>query len=62
MIKDWAKRALWKVYKALLRVEHNIYCATDCKVELFLHRSYYERRKKQYEEYLYQQQLGVAVL
>ena len=56
------RQMLWSIVKTILRVEHIIYCSTDCKLELYLHKSYYDWRRRQYEEYLYQQQLGVAVL
>lgn len=38
------------IIKHLLKFEHTIYCVTNCRVELPLHRKYYEiARKKFYE-------------
>ena len=38
--------------KSLLRLEHIIYCATNCKVEFLLHKKYYAHCEKVYTEYL----------
>ena len=38
--------------KSLLKLEHIIYCATNCKVEFLLHKKYYAYCKKVYTEYL----------
>lgn len=43
---------LSKIVNAIIKVEHIIYCATDCKVEFFLHRSYYNYRKERYQKYI----------
>lgn len=37
--------------RKVLRLEHLLYCLTDCKVELPLHRAYYARRRQQYINY-----------
>ena len=36
----------------LLRFEHIIYCATNCKIEFLLHKKYYEHRRKKYDSYI----------
>ena len=38
--------------KSLLKLEHIIYCATNCKVEFLLHKKYYEHRRKKYDSYI----------
>ena len=38
--------------KSLLRLEHIIYCATNCKIEFLLHKKYYAHCEKVYTEYL----------
>ena len=38
--------------KWLLRLEHILYCATGCRVELGIHRGYYRARKEKYNQYL----------
>lgn len=38
--------------KSLLKLEHIIYCATNCKVEFLLHKKYYAYCEKVYTEYL----------
>ena len=40
------------LFKKILRLEHIIYCATNCKVEFLIHKAYYELRKQKYEDYL----------
>ena len=41
-----------RLYNAVLRFEHIIYCATGCKVELYLHRKHYADRVLAYNKYL----------
>lgn len=43
--------------KSLLRLEHIIYCATDCKIEFLLHKKYYAHCEKVYNEYLLDKKL-----
>lgn len=43
------------VLRRVLRLEHIIYCATGCRVELLLHKKYYAYRVAHYNEYLRQQ-------
>lgn len=38
--------------KSLLRLEHIIYCATNCKVEFLLHKKYYAHCEQVYNKYL----------
>lgn len=42
--------------KKLLRLEHIIYCATNCKVEGILHSAYYKRAEQRYNEYLFEKE------
>ena len=42
--------------KKLLRLEHIIYCATDCKLEGILHRAYYKRAEQRYNEYIFEKE------
>lgn len=46
------KKIFYKALKAILRFEHIIYCATDCRVEFFLHRQYYKYAAKTYNTFL----------
>lgn len=39
-------------FKWLLKVEHAIYCFTNCKAELPFHRQYYKWCRDKYETYL----------
>lgn len=43
---------LAKLLNKLLKFEHTIYCMTNCKIELFLHKSFYKYRKERYNNYL----------
>lgn len=45
-------RFIAKFLQKQLRLEHIIYCATDCKIELPLHKWYYDMREKKYNSYL----------
>ena len=45
-----------KIFRMLFKFEHFIYCATDCRLELPLHRRYYKYAKKKYESYLLSKQ------
>lgn len=36
----------------IFNIERDIYCATNCKVELPLHRKYYAEQKARYNRYL----------
>jgi len=40
------------IYNFILEVEHFIFCVTGCRIELYLHRKYYEDRALRYENYL----------
>ena len=40
-----------RIVRFILRIEHIIYCMTDGKVELPLHRSYYSWSERQYMSY-----------
>ena len=46
------KHLLIRFLNKLLRFEHIIYCATNCKIELLLHKKYYEHRRKKYDSYI----------
>ena len=46
------KHLLIRFLNKLLRLEHIIYCATNCKIELLLHKKYYEHRRKKYDSYI----------
>lgn len=46
------KKFLSQLLKRQLRLEHIIYCASGCKIELPLHKSYYKYRRDQYQKYL----------
>ena len=39
-------------FKWLLKVEHAIYCFTNCKVEFMFHKQYYKWCSAKYETYL----------
>lgn len=45
------KKIFYKTLKAILRLEHIIYCATDCRVEFFLHKSYYRYSAEVYKRH-----------
>lgn len=45
-------KLLEKIERIIVKFEHSIYCATDCKVELPLHKRYYQHRRRVYEKYL----------
>lgn len=51
-IKDFitAFTAYW--HNAIFQIERDIYCATNCRIELPLHRKYYADRKRRYNNYL----------
>lgn len=36
----------------VLRIEHYIYCMTDCRLELPFHKQYYKWCRTRYEEYI----------
>lgn len=36
----------------VLEIEHTIYCATNCRLELPLHKRYYEIGEKRYTSYV----------
>jgi len=38
------------LFKFLFRLEHTIYCLTNCRVELPMHRRYYEYARICYEQ------------
>lgn len=44
------KKVIIKMAKKLLRLEHTIYCMTGCRVELPLHKAYYEMCRRKFEE------------
>lgn len=50
--KNKMKKIFYKTLKAILRFEHIIYCATDCRVEFLLHRQYYKYAAKTYNTFL----------
>jgi len=41
-----------KMMSFIFKLEHTIYCMTDCKVELFLHKTYYKYAKERYDKYI----------
>ena len=45
MYLDSIAHFLWKI-------EHAIYCITNCKIELPYHKAYYAERKRKYNRYL----------
>lgn len=46
------EKIIVKIAETIIRFEHSIYCATDCKVELPIHKRYYQHRREVYEDYL----------
>lgn len=50
--KKFIRRICAKIIKLIIKFEHEIYCLTNCKVDLFLHREYYKYRKFVYNRYL----------
>lgn len=38
--------------KKVFKLEHKLYCFTQCRVEFPLHRCYYRRAEKVYTDYL----------
>lgn len=45
-------KTLSTILLKVVRIEHIIYCATNCKVEFFLHKAYYEWARERYEKYV----------
>lgn len=45
------RKFLQSIIYSIIRFEHIIYCATNCKVELFLHKAWYKYLAKKYDEY-----------
>lgn len=50
------RRLYFKVLRGILRLEHFVYCVTDCGLELPLHRAYYRRAEQRYNEYLFEKE------
>lgn len=49
---DKTEKTILKVLKFLFKMERTIYCRSNCRIELPLHKAYYKRGKEKYEEYL----------
>lgn len=53
------EKIIVKIVETIIRFEHLIYCATDCKVELPLHKRYYQHRREVYENYLMEKPIDI---
>lgn len=49
---DKTEKTILKVLKFIFKIERTIYCRSNCRIELPLHKAYYARGKEKYEEYL----------
>ena len=47
-----SQKILIKMLKKVFKLEHKLYCFTQCRVEFPLHRCYYRRAEKVYTDYL----------
>ena len=45
------EKIIVKIVETIIRFEHSIYCATNCKVELPIHKRYYQHRREVYENH-----------
>ena len=52
-------RTLSKILKLILKLEHSIYCTTNCTIELPLHKRYYQHRREVYENYLMEKPIDI---
>ena len=52
MCKKEMKKLIGKMLFKIVKFEHTLYCFTQCRVELPLHKSYYKWRRKNYEHYV----------
>lgn len=46
------KKLIGKLLFKIVKFEHTLYCFTQCRVELPLHKLYYNWRRKKYEHYV----------
>lgn len=46
------RKILKPIVRAVFEIERTVYCITGCRIELPLHRAYYERRCEKYCKYL----------
>lgn len=46
------KKVLLSILFKVIRIEHFIYCTTNCTIELPIHKSYYKHRRIKYEKYI----------
>lgn len=53
------EKIIVKILETIIKFEHFIYCATDCKVELPLHKRYYQYRREVYENYLMEKPIDI---
>lgn len=53
------EKIIVKIVETIIRFEHFIYCATDCKVELLIHKKYYQHRREVYENYLMKKPIDI---
>ena len=49
-------RIIQQIFKQIFKIERTIYCLTNCKIELPLHKSYYRNRRLKYEDYIKQKE------
>ena len=49
---DKTDKIILNVLKFIFKLERTIYCRSNCRIELPLHKAYYKRDKEKYEEYL----------
>lgn len=52
MCKEEMKKLIGKMLFKIVKFEHILYCFTQCRIELPLHKSYYKWRRKNYEHYV----------
>ena len=53
---DRIDRIIQQIFKQIFKIERTIYCLTNCKIELPLHKSYYRNRRLKYEDYIKQKE------
>lgn len=53
-MKRFLIKYIGKLWRAIVRVEHVVYCITGCKVELPLHWLYYKTAENQWRKHYYE--------